>query len=38
MTATDFLVASLVFGAFFLLGILTTAPWYTDDDDDQDDD
>jgi hypothetical protein len=35
MTATDFLVASLVFGAFFLLGILTTATWYTDDDDDE---
>jgi hypothetical protein len=34
MTATDFLVASLVFGAFFLLGILTTATWYTDEEDD----
>jgi hypothetical protein len=34
MTATDFFVASLVFGAFFLLGILTTAPWYTDEEED----
>jgi hypothetical protein len=34
MSASDFVVASLVFGAFFLLGILTTAPWYTDEEDD----
>jgi hypothetical protein len=35
VSATDFLVASLVFGAFFLLGILTTATWYTDEEEDE---
>jgi predicted ribosomally synthesized peptide with SipW-like signal peptide len=35
VSATDFLVSSLVFGAFFLLGILTTSAWYTDEEEDE---